>query len=126
MVNIKSSVGIPTSVVGDVLSLAGHAQAYVVTAGVTLGTTGVAVSVSLRLQVGAANAAAVDVRGQLYRQPGLPLRRLPPCRAAADDGHGGSVAQAEGQRSIQADGLRVRYPVGRKLVRPEPAVLIAG
>ena len=47
--NIKFSVGASTLAVGDALSPAGHAQTYVVTVGVTLGTTGVVASGSSSL-----------------------------------------------------------------------------
>lgn len=141
-VTIKSDVGTPTLVAGDVLSFAGHAQTYVVTAGATLGVTGVAVSVSPSLAANVANAAAVDVRAShivnlAFHRDAFALAMRPLTAGTADLSLGNQILSMTDAQT----GLSLRLEVSRqykqtvwefdvlwgvKLVRPELAVRIAG
>lgn len=59
---IDVAAGTKTLVEGDIISFAGHSQTYVVTAGVTLDTSGVAVSIEPGLQAAVVDDEVVTVR----------------------------------------------------------------
>ena len=124
------------------LSLAGHTQTYVVTVGVSLDATGVAVSVSPSLQAGVADAAAVDVRAShivnlAFHRDAFALAMRPLTAGTADLSLGNQILSMTDAQT----GLSLRLEVSRqykqtvwefdvlwgvKLVRPELAVRIAG
>ncbi|NQW12229.1 MAG: hypothetical protein HQ481_20375 [Alphaproteobacteria bacterium] len=141
-VTIKTNVGSPTLLIGDVVSFAGHAQTYVVTADATLTVGGVAVSISPALKAGVADAAAVTVRANhivnmAFHRDAFALAMRPLSAGMADLALGNQIlAMTDAQT-----GLSLRLEVSRqykqtvwefdvlwgvKLVRPELAVRIAG
>ena len=60
--NIDVASGTATLVVGDIVTFAGHAQTYVVTAAATLDTTGVTVSIEPALQEAVVDDEVMDVK----------------------------------------------------------------
>jgi len=141
-VSIRSDDGAPTLVAGDVISFAGHAQTYVVTAPATLSTGGIAVAIAPALRAAVANAAAVTVRGShvvnlAFHRDAFALAMRPLSVGMADLALGNRIlAMTDAQT-----GLSLRLEVSRqykqtvwefdvlwgvKLVRPELAVRIAG
>ena len=141
-VTIKTDIGSPTLVAGDVVSFAGHAQTYVVTAGATLDGTGVAVSISPSLVANVADAAAVDVRAShivnlAFHRDAFALAMRPLTAGTSDLSLGNQILSMTDAQT----GLSLRLEVSRqykqtvwefdvlwgvKLVRPELAVRIAG
>lgn len=61
-INLKVSTGTATVVVGDILTFTGHTQTYVVTAGATLTTSGVAVTFEPGLVVAVGSGVAADIK----------------------------------------------------------------
>ncbi len=141
-VSVRTDSGSPTLVVGDVISFAGHAQTYVVTAGASLTVGGVAVAIAPALRADVADAAAVTVRSShvvnlAFHRDAFALAMRPLSAGMADLALGNRIlAMTDAQT-----GLSLRLEVSRqykqtvwefdvlwgvKLVRPELAVRIAG
>lgn len=141
-VRLKADTGAPTLVAGDILSFAGHAQTYAVTAAATLDTTGVAVSLAPALAAGVANAAAADIRAShvvnlAFHRDAFALATRPLTAGTSDLALGNRILSMTDAQT----GLSLRLEVGRQykqtvwefdvlwgvgLVRPELAVRIAG
>lgn len=141
-VTLKVASGTATLVVGDVLSIAGNAQTYVVMAAATLDTTGVPVSIAPALKAAASNGAAVTVRAShvvnlafhrdafaLAMRPlswGGPEMQSGSLMFGATDKETGISMRLEVSRQYKQTVWEFDVLWGVKLVRPQLAVRIAG
>ena len=141
-VSLKSDTGSPTLKAGDIVSFAGHAQSYAVTADAVLDTGGVSVAINPALKADVAADAAVTVTPShvvnlAFHRDAFALAMRPLSAGTQDLSLGNqilSMTDAETGISLRLEISRQykqtvwEFDVlwGVKLVRPELAVRIAG
>jgi hypothetical protein len=144
-VTLKVATGTAEIKKGDIISFAGHAQTYVVTATATLNTTGVAVAIAPRLQVavdGSTTPVAVTIRASHvvnlgFHKQAFVFASRPLAQATMDaddkamittlrDPLTGIILRIEKMRQYKQVVWDIDCLWGAKLVRPELAARIAG